>query len=265
MYELIPVSKMMIGDDTELAVSARDLHAFLGVATRFDIWISRRLEEAQLIENQDFAVMLNSVQNPKGGRPSTEYILTIDAAKHLCMMEKTDKGKEARCHFIQVEKEARRMVMASPRPVAMIEEQAAGVMNGWLRAASLLSVPEHIAQQEAVKATRQKTGIDYEPLLLNAPAQDHIDNADRMLEVSDLAVELNVNGATPVQKGATLNKFLAFIGWQARKGGRWIATPKGKEFSAVHAWSNGKKSGYNLKWNVAAVQAEWSSFMAERG
>ena len=56
-----------------------------------------------------------------------------------------------------------------PKLLSTKEQEAAGVLTGWLQAADLLRVPSHLAQIEAVKAAEQKTGIDFAPLLLMSP------------------------------------------------------------------------------------------------
>lgn len=69
------------------------------------------------MENQDFILVLNRqnkvsnkiIENPKnpknkGGRPTKEYFLTLDMAKELSMVERNEKGKQARKYFIECEK-----------------------------------------------------------------------------------------------------------------------------------------------------------------
>ncbi|MCH4828254.1 MULTISPECIES: antA/AntB antirepressor family protein [Flavobacterium] len=98
-------------------VSARDLHQFLEVETRFNDWISRRIEEYGFIENQDFEVLLKNEQNPLGGRPQKEYAITLDMAKELSMVEKNEKGRKARQYFIRIEKEQRQNSILIPAKV----------------------------------------------------------------------------------------------------------------------------------------------------
>lgn len=92
-------------------INAADLHAYLGVQTRFSDWILRRIEEYQFIVNQDFSNVrkLERVRNAFGFRDveKTEYHLTLDMAKELCMVERSDVGRSARRYFIEMEKENR--------------------------------------------------------------------------------------------------------------------------------------------------------------
>ncbi|GIJ93520.1 hypothetical protein CAPN002_07380 [Capnocytophaga stomatis] len=97
------------------AVNARELHQFLGVKTQFKDWINRRIEEYQFIKGQDFEVFLKNEQNPSGGRPAKEYALSLDMAKELSMVEKTEQGRKARQYFIEMEKVAHAKAIGSPQ------------------------------------------------------------------------------------------------------------------------------------------------------
>jgi len=83
------------------------LHEWLEVQTPFHKWIQRRIDEWGFTQDVDFSVMDNFVQNPQGGRPSTDYLISLDMAKELSMVERTAKGKEARQYFIACEKALR--------------------------------------------------------------------------------------------------------------------------------------------------------------
>lgn len=84
--------------------SARDLWEFLDKPhTEFMKWFSR-YSEYGFIENADYRVIDKLVENPLGGRPATDYEITVDMAKELAMLQKTEKGKVARRYFIELEK-----------------------------------------------------------------------------------------------------------------------------------------------------------------
>ena len=98
--QIIPISQSLIGSEKIQTVDARELHAWLDVQTPFHKWIQRRIEEWGFTQDIDFIVMDNFVQNPQGGRPSTKYLISLDMAKELSMVERTARGKEARQYFI---------------------------------------------------------------------------------------------------------------------------------------------------------------------
>lgn len=90
--------------DGKRAVNARELHQFLENKRQFADWIKQRIEQYGFVENQDFEVIHNFVKNPDGGRPTTEYALSIDMAKELSMVENNEKGRIARKYFIECER-----------------------------------------------------------------------------------------------------------------------------------------------------------------
>ena len=99
MQELI---KIQVKNDRQL-ISARQLHKALKLTTRFSKWVEQNFKGFE--ENQDFMSVTTVTDMPNGGvKQIKDYLLTIDMAKELCMMSKTDKGKEIRKYFIEVER-----------------------------------------------------------------------------------------------------------------------------------------------------------------
>lgn len=87
----------------DITVSGRELHEFLEIKTEYAKWISRMIEYG-FTENQDFRVIVKNDENPKGGRPSTDHEIKLDMAKEIAMIQRNEKGKQARRYFIQIEK-----------------------------------------------------------------------------------------------------------------------------------------------------------------
>ncbi len=88
------------------AVNARDLHRFLENKDGFAHWITDRISQYGFVEHRDFEVLGQIPQNPQGGRPTKEYALTVGMAKELAMVERNERGKQARAYFIECEKRA---------------------------------------------------------------------------------------------------------------------------------------------------------------
>lgn len=96
--QLIPVS---CDDPDRITLSARDLHNALEVATAYKDWFPRMCEYG-FEEGRDFRSFLSK---STGGRPAQDAQITIDMAKEICMLQRTEKGKQARQYFIRLEKE----------------------------------------------------------------------------------------------------------------------------------------------------------------
>jgi phage anti-repressor protein len=255
MDELMEIQYKQIGDEDSIpSVDARELWERLEVKTPFHKWITRRIEEAQLSEEQDFASLDNFVHREIGATVKKEYTLSMDAAKHIAMLERSEKGKQVRQYFITFEKKAKQELQKGipvPNLLPTPEETAAGILSGWMRASREMRVPEHYALTEATKAARLRTGVDYSPLLLAAPAQDNINKEEEMfLEVTEIGKRLEMSGQA-------VNEFLESQGLQWKEGKVWEATDEGKRHSQAHHWVAGNKSGYNLKWKFTFVKNIW--------
>ena len=83
------------------AVSARELHEFLEVKTAYKDWFPRMCEYG-FTEGEDFCSFFFLFT---GGRPAQDAQLTIDMAKEICMLQRNEKGKQARQYFIKLEKD----------------------------------------------------------------------------------------------------------------------------------------------------------------
>ncbi len=101
--ELIPIRE----HEGCQAVSGRELHAFLHVGAEYRHWFPRMMGYG-FSEGQDYAVISDRVvREARGEVARTDHALTLDMAKELSMLQRNDRGKQARRYFIEVEKRAR--------------------------------------------------------------------------------------------------------------------------------------------------------------
>lgn len=91
-----------VGDELVRTVSARELQEELGNSTSHPVWIKRAIDAAYLVENIDLTILLTPVT---GGTDRKDYYLTIEAAKSIAMMQRSEIGKKVRDYFINIEKE----------------------------------------------------------------------------------------------------------------------------------------------------------------
>lgn len=101
MNQLITVN---LNDNQEPVVSGRQLHETLEVNTEYKKWFSR-MSEYGFEENQDFVRVTQKCPTPGGIQNVTDHVIKLDMAKEIAMIQRTDKGKEVRLYFIQVEKD----------------------------------------------------------------------------------------------------------------------------------------------------------------
>lgn len=105
----ISTTKTHFNGETISAVNARELHKWLESKQDFSTWIKKRIKQCQFIENIDFVLLHQKVEQISGAKHRIEYLISFDMAKHLSMLEKTDKGHLVRMYFIEQEKIARKL------------------------------------------------------------------------------------------------------------------------------------------------------------
>lgn len=117
MNELINVT---LNDNQEPVVSGRQLHEALEVRTPYDKWFPR-MTEYGFTENEDFSTFLSQ---STGGRRATDHILKLDMAKEIAMIQRTDRGKQVRQYFIQIEKDYNSPEKIMARALLIAEKKA---------------------------------------------------------------------------------------------------------------------------------------------
>lgn len=110
MNELIPLTER----DGVQAVMGRDLHAFLEVQSNYREWFPRMVSYG-FEEGKDYASKNRRVQDSLGReRKATDHVISLDMAKEIAMIQRTERGKQARQYFIEVEKRARQVEELTP-------------------------------------------------------------------------------------------------------------------------------------------------------
>ena len=158
----LPVTQQTMEGKQVNTVSVRELHDFLTVGRDFSTWVQERIAEYGFIEGVDFVRFFPETgEKSKRGRPQKEYALTLDVAKELSMVERTDEGRRARRYFIDCE---RRLSIVAP-------EQHAAALAHWQ------------AQREVTK--------DYHGLMCRALQLARI-NAGKEIKAHHYSNELNM-------------------------------------------------------------------------
>lgn len=104
-----PFVEVELNGKVQLGVNARDLHHWLGSKQDFSTWIKRRIAKYKFQENMDYLIHQVVEQGVSGSKHKTEYLLTVDMAKELSMVECTDRGREVRLYYIEQEEFARQL------------------------------------------------------------------------------------------------------------------------------------------------------------
>jgi len=222
MKELIAVRQQSIGQQEIKTVNARELHSFLEVKKDFSDWIKDRINKYGFTENQDYVCSPVLGSEGRGGQNRIDYHLTLDMAKELSMVERNEKGKEARLYFLECERVANQPQPAYTLPTnfkeALLQLVEQVEINEQLQltiteqaplvqlATAITSSPKSIRIGDYVKVISSQTGfiigrnnfyewLRFERILKkdNMPFQDFIDNG--WFEVRESTYEhKNTNG-----------------------------------------------------------------------
>ena len=119
MNELIKVNY----DNDRPTVLARELHGYLGVKSKYADWF-KNMSTYGFTENIDFMAVSKNLEN--GGR-ITDHQLTVEMAKEICMLQRNEKGKQARQYFIELEKQWNTPEAIFARALKMAERKIGGL------------------------------------------------------------------------------------------------------------------------------------------
>lgn len=155
--EMLPVYQ---NENGEKFVNARELHDQLMSKQKFADWIKKRIENYGFTENEDFFISLGK---STGGRPTTDFILTMDTAKEISMVENNEMGRAIRKYFIEVEKRFRQQQAKSP--------------------AELI----YMLAQQNMESERRMSQLQQQVTTV----QHRLDNYDRIDTIGDLQQRLN--------------------------------------------------------------------------
>lgn len=118
MNELIKINY----ESDRPTVLARDLHEFLEAETPFHKWFPRMCEYG-FTEDEDYRTFLSNRSDGLPGKPRQDAQLTIDMAKEICMLQRNERGKQARQYFLQLEKEWNSPEAVMSRALRMAQEK----------------------------------------------------------------------------------------------------------------------------------------------
>lgn len=138
---------IMINFDNQ-TISARELHKLVGSTERFSAWFDRQLQFG-FLENEDYtSVKSFAVVNNGARRELDDYELSIDMAKHICMVQKTEKAKEVRQYLINLEKAWNSPEQVFARALKMADETINNLQTKLLEQKPLVDFAIHVSQSK---------------------------------------------------------------------------------------------------------------------
>ena len=218
MQELIKVTE----ENGEQLVSARELHEFLELdKSQWARWTKKNIEEI-FEENQEYQ-RLDIVSN---GNNTTEYILKLDVAKELSMLSRSEKGKQVRRYFIEVEKKYKALKVPQSYAQALLE---AGRLALELEKVEL----ENKVQKQLIS--------EYEP---KVTYYDKILQSVNSVNISQIAKDYGISGKE-------LNDILNQEKVQYKQNGQWLLYSKYQDLGYTKSVT-GESNGF------AWIRSKWT-------
>lgn len=200
MNELIPITY----NDDQPTVSGRDLHAFLEVSTKYADWFPRMCEYG-FTQGVDYCSFLRNRSDGLPGKPLTDHQLTIDMAKELCMIQRNERGKQARQYFLKLERDWNSPEKVMARALRIADQK-------------ILSLESENARQKQLIGELK-------------PKADYVDTILRnkgLVTITQIAKDYGMSGRA-------MNKLLADLGIQYKQSGQWLLYSKYHDKGYTHS------------------------------
>lgn len=218
-------------DGNEPTVSARELHKSLEISKRFSAWFETNSQG--FVENEDFtSVLSGTVVNNGAHREIQDYSLSVDMAKHICLMSRTEKGKECRQYLIDLEKAWNTPEQVFARALKMADRTIAKLKGSVETLTAEVSVKNQIIGELKPKA-------DYYDEILKNPG---------LVTITQIAKDYGMSGKK-------MNDILHDLGIQYKQSGQWLLYDKYSKNGYTHSEtvdivrSDGRRDvKMNTKW-----------------
>lgn len=196
MKELIKITEQ----NGNQAVSMKDLYTFLEVRENWTDWTKRMLGYG-FDENVDYEAFSVFRQHPNGigGTTVKDYALTLDCAKEISMLQRSERGKMARQYFIECEKQLRSGKYALPTTYKE----------------ALQSLLEEVEAKERLQAQNDLQRIELQKQAPKVAYYEDVLTSKSTYNANQIAKELGMSAVT-------LNKRLHELKVQYKQGGQWL-------------------------------------------
>lgn len=189
-------------DSDRPTVLGRDLYEALEIKTPYTQWFDR-MKDYGFTENADYTSFSQNCEKPLGGRPSTDHQITIEMAKEICMIQRSEKGKQCRQYFIELEKQWNSPEMVMKRALEIANQR----------------VEEMRQQNKTLETTVAVQTQQISELQPKASYYDVILNCKDLVSTTEIAKDYG-------KSAKWLNALLHDLGVQFKQGGIWLLYQK---------------------------------------
>lgn len=202
MNELIPTHSSENGN---LLVNGRDLHEFLEVKARYNDWFSRMVEYG-FVENVDFVAITQKRVTAQGNETTyTDHHIKVEMAKEIAMIQRNEKGKQARQYFLEIERRWNSPEMVVKRAHEFLQKRVDALTT------------ENLVLEQQNKELKPKA--DY---------TDRILKNKGLVTIGQIAKDYGMSAQS-------LNKQLHELGVQYKQSGQWLLYAKHQDKGYTHS------------------------------
>ena len=191
-------------------VSARDLHEQLHIGTKFTTWFER-MKESGFSEGKEFFPKLGETSE-QGGRPQTDFQISVDMAKQICMIQRSPEGKQIRQYFIDLEKAWNTPEQIMARALKMANHSIESLKG------RCKFLGEQVVEQQQI-ITELQPKANYVDMILQSKS---------LVTITQIAKDYGMSGRK-------LNKILKELKIQYKVGGQWVLYSKYQNGGYVHS------------------------------
>ena len=191
-------------------VSARDLHEQLHIGTKFTTWFER-MKEYGFSEGKEFFPKLGETSE-QGGRPQTDFQISVDMAKQICMIQRSQEGKQIRQYFIDLEKAWNTPEQIMARALKMANHSIESLKG------RCKFLGEQVVEQQQI-ITELQPKANYVDMILQSKS---------LVTITQIAKDYGMSGRK-------LNKILKELKIQYKVGGQWVLYSKYQNGGYVHS------------------------------
>ncbi len=228
MNELIPINY----EGEQPTVSARELYTGLEITDRFSRWFER-MSAYGFSEGNDFtSVKSSTLVNNGAEREITDYRVSIDMAKQICMIQRSEKGRQYRQYFLDLEKAWNTPEQIFARALKMADQTIAKLKDSVRVLSTEISAKNQIIGELKPKA-------DYYDEILKNPG---------LVTITQIAKDYGMSGKK-------MNDILHDLGIQYKQSGQWLLYDKYSKNGYTHSEtvdivrSDGRRDvKMNTKW-----------------
>ncbi len=221
----------------------------MGSKQQFANWIRNRIEKYGFVENQDFCSFNKVIKRENGATTITEYALSLDMAKELCMIENNETGRMIRKYFIEVEKKVR-MQRVPSLPDFTNPAIAARAWADQFEKNQVLTLENKQQKEELAKASQEIVGLSAQITTMK-PKTTYFDVMMKNKSTSVITSMAQDYGMSP----QAFNKLLHEHGIQHKVSDQWVLYRQYLDKGYVNSepvtitHNDGKQTiKYNTKW-----------------